>query len=47
MNIMIALKNIKANREKITCEAYVEDCRTPILLSFDRAKNKMDSLENF
>lgn len=45
MNIMIALKNIKANREKITCEAYVEDCRTPILLSFDRAKNKMDSFQ--
>lgn len=37
---MIALKNIKANRKKITCEAYVEDCRTPILLSFDRAKIK-------
>lgn len=45
MNTMIALKNIKANREKITCEAYVEDCHTPISLSFDRLKKRMDAVQ--
>lgn len=45
MSIMIALKNIKANRDKITCVAYVEDCHTPISLSFDRQKKKIDSFQ--
>lgn len=42
---MIALKNIKANHEKITCMAYVEDCHTPISLCFDWQKKKMESYQ--
>ncbi len=42
MRIMIVLKNIKKNSEKITCMAYIEDCDTPISLCFDRKKKKIE-----
>ena len=45
MSIMIVLKSIKKNIEKITCTAYVEDCNMPISLCFDRKKKKMESFQ--
>ena len=42
MCIVITLKNIKVSDKEIVCDAYVEDCHTPVSLCFDRNKRKCE-----
>lgn len=39
---MIRLKNIKKNHNKITCTAFLEDCGTPVCLTFDCVKREFE-----
>ena len=42
---MIKLKNIVRNEDKIVCEAYIEDCSTPVNLCYDRKNKEFDNCE--
>lgn len=38
---MIKLEKIKEENGIITCEAFVEGCKTPIILSYNREKDEL------
>lgn len=42
---MVVLERIKRNKGKITCEAYVEDSKVPVMLSLDENVGRMASDE--
>lgn len=40
---MVRLKNLKVTDLFATCDAYVEDCDTPVFLKFDYKSKKLDN----
>ena len=43
--IMIRLKNITKNKNIITCDVYVEDCKEPVLIILDTGGKKLQNYE--